>query len=143
MTNEPVPAGRERATVVAIGDELLVCDDISADLQCTARTRKGLRCKNPIDYGQIAGWVEVMIPGVGEVAAYDLRRRGDLTARWRAQRCETHWPGGESAVEPEWRRFDPVVDVRPVRVLPVRRLAWVDGRVVWREFTPCGGGCVG
>lgn len=73
--------------------------------QCTARTAKGGRCKNPLDHSQISSWSPMPVHG-REIEGYDFTGRSeDLVARYLAQRCSKHWASGaDAAVEPEWRR---------------------------------------
>lgn len=74
------------------------------DSQCTARTAKGGRCKNPLDYGQISTWSPMAVHG-REVEGYDFTGSSEnFVNRYLAQRCSKHWESGaEAAVEPEWR----------------------------------------
>lgn len=56
--------------VIYIGDTLITVTGLPGDQQCTAMTTAKKRCKNPLEYGQIAGWREIVIPGHGRLGAY-------------------------------------------------------------------------
>lgn len=121
---------RAEQHVIYIDGRLLVCTGFPGDQQCSAKTAKGKRCKNPIEYGQVAGWLPVSIDNIGQVEAYDLRtgRLGAVTAdgaeRWLAQRCEGHWPDAVGATEPEWEPFDSATHERLVTRTGTRGLVW-------------------
>ncbi|ODU05883.1 MAG: hypothetical protein ABS81_06345 [Pseudonocardia sp. SCN 72-86] len=85
--------------------------DVPEDAQCTARTKRGRRCGNPLDYGQSNGWSWLPVEG-GYVDGFDYdHNNGQLTERGRRyleQRCELHFnTDAPSEVEPEWEPFDP------------------------------------
>ncbi|MEU7377820.1 hypothetical protein [Streptomyces albidoflavus] len=79
-------------------------------LQCVAATKKGGRCLNPVEYGQILGFHEFQLGSSGYVEAYGSPGRYDSGVdvdRWLAQHCTTHHsPDTTDVVVPELRRFD-------------------------------------
>ncbi|MER6655240.1 hypothetical protein ABT248_32465 [Streptomyces sp. NPDC000971] len=91
-------------------------------LQCVARTRKGDRCQNPVEYGQILGHHEFQLGSAGYVQAYGSPWGPDTGVdvdRWLAQHCTTHdSPDVTDAAVPELRRFNVRRDasyIRPYR----------------------------
>ncbi|WP_331719435.1 hypothetical protein [Streptomyces sp. NBC_01187] len=87
-----------------------------------ARTRKGGRCQNPIEFGQVLGLREFQLGRCGYVYAYGYHERFDQVDvdRWLAQHCTLHdTPDAIDCERPELRRFDIVHDasfIRPYRV---------------------------
>lgn len=118
----------DRTFAVFLGEQLYVVDDYPGAQQCTARTVRRKRCKNYVQSDQITGWVPVLVPGWGELSAYDLGGRFGDAGRWLAQRCEVHWPAepGDDFAAPEWVLFDP--DVHTALKGRGRAVRWL----VWR-----------
>ncbi|MFZ3562697.1 hypothetical protein ACOKM5_42960 [Streptomyces sp. BH097] len=91
-------------------------------LQCVARTRKGSRCHNPVEYGQMLGFHEFHLGAAGYVMAYGRPGGGDSVDvdRWLAQHCTLHdTPDVIDCESPELRRFDIVRDAAHVQEYPV------------------------
>ncbi|MCQ9132851.1 hypothetical protein [Streptomyces hilarionis] len=87
-------------------------------LQCVARTKRGSRCQNPVEYGQLLGLHEFQLGSVGYVQAYGSLSAGETvdTDRWLAQHCTLHdTPDVTDCETPELRRFDIVRDAAHVR----------------------------
>ncbi|MFD7685600.1 hypothetical protein [Streptomyces sp. NPDC059781] len=87
-------------------------------LQCVARTRKGSRCQNPVEYGQLLGLHEFQLGSAGYVQAYGHPGAGDTVDadRWLAQHCTLHdTPDVIDCETPELRRFDIARDVAHVQ----------------------------
>ncbi|MEV6810244.1 hypothetical protein [Streptomyces sp. NPDC051132] len=87
-------------------------------LQCVARTRKGSRCQNLVEYGQLLGFHDFQLGSAGYVQAYGCPGVGDTVAvdRWLAQHCTLHdTPDVTDCAAPELRRFDIVRDAGHVR----------------------------
>jgi hypothetical protein len=91
-------------------------------LRCVARTRKGDRCQNYVEYGQVLGFHEFQLGSAGYVEAYGSRGGHDSRVdvdRWLAQHCTTHdGPDVTDVAVSELRRFDLRYDtsfVRPYR----------------------------
>jgi hypothetical protein len=100
---------RKRADLVLLGDRVWYLPDGMYELQCIARTRRGPRCRNPIEHGQIASWTQ-MRSTHGLITVYDLGGHADATVRrWQEQHCELHdSPDVVDFSSPEWEPFDPV-----------------------------------
>ncbi|MFK8851419.1 hypothetical protein [Streptomyces sp. Ac-502] len=103
------------------------CGD-AHDLQCVARTKKGTRCRNPIEYGQMLGFHAFRLGDAGYVEAYGSLGQGDAVDadRWIAQHCLVHdAPDVIDCGPAELRRFDIVRDAAHikahVRTLPTAR----------------------
>ncbi|WP_199515722.1 hypothetical protein [Nucisporomicrobium flavum] len=98
----------KRADLVLLGDRIWYLPDGVHDLQCVARTRRGPRCRNYIENGQIASWTQLR-SARGLITVYDLSGHADATVqRWREQHCEVH--DSLDVVDfgsPEWEPFDP------------------------------------
>ncbi|WP_229376978.1 hypothetical protein [Streptomyces spirodelae] len=90
--------------------------------QCVARTRKGGRCQNPIEYGQVMGFREFQLGPAGYVYAYGCYGPHGAVDddRWLAQHCTLHdTPDVVDCETPELRRFDIIRDssfIKPYRV---------------------------
>ncbi|WP_255311004.1 hypothetical protein [Streptomyces viridosporus] len=87
-------------------------------LQCVARTRKGSRCQNPVEHGQLLGLHEFRLGSAGYVQAYGHPGAADTVDadRWLAQHCTLHdIPEAIDCETPELRRFDIVRDVAHVQ----------------------------
>lgn len=100
---------RKRADLVLLGDRIWYLPDGVYELQCVARTRRGPRCRNVIEYGQITNWTP-MRSTHGLITVYDLSGLPDATLqRWREQHCELHdSPDTVDFCSPEWEPFDAV-----------------------------------
>lgn len=97
------------ADLVLLGDRIWYLPDGVYELQCIARTRRGPRCRNPVEPGQIAVWTQLR-SSHGLITVYDLGGADDATLqRWREQHCPTHdSPDVADFCAPEWEPFDPV-----------------------------------
>lgn len=98
----------ERPDLVLLDGRIWYTPEGVFALQCVARTTKGRRCKNPVEYGQIAGWPELRSTR-GVITAYDL---GGLdhaeSRRWLGQHCQVHdRPDVVDFEAPGWEPFDP------------------------------------
>lgn len=98
-----------RPDLVLLGDRIWYIPDGVSDLRCIARTRRGPRCRNPVEQGQIASWTELRSTH-GLISVYNLSGVEAATLqRWREQHCELHdTPGVVDFSSPEWEPFDPV-----------------------------------
>ncbi|MGG2463819.1 hypothetical protein ACO0M4_29160 [Streptomyces sp. RGM 3693] len=88
------------------------------DLQCVARTKKGGRCQNPVEYGQVLGIHEFQLGAAGYVEAYGTPRRIETADadRWLAQHCTLHDTSDAIDCEAtELRRFDIVRDAAYIK----------------------------
>lgn len=90
-------------------------------LQCVARNKKGNRCQNPIEYGQVLGFREFQLGSAGYVDAYGYPGRDGVDVdRWLAEHCTLHdTPEVTDCEVTELRRFDIVRDaffIKPYRV---------------------------
>ncbi|WP_128380446.1 hypothetical protein [Streptomyces cavernae] len=88
-------------------------------LQCVARTRKGGRCQNPVESGQVLGLHEFQLGSAGYVQAYGSIGGGEAVDvdRWLAQHCTLHdTPDVTDYETTELRRFDIVRDAAHIRV---------------------------
>lgn len=106
----PVPIP-ENPSFVLIGDQVLATTDRYAEeMQCTAISANGRRCRRGLDVGQTSTWHVVRVPG-GSITAYDLNDlNGEPSAlgrRYLAQLCEKHADDEGPFVSTEWVRFDP------------------------------------
>jgi hypothetical protein len=83
--------------------------------QCTGLTSRGKRCLRPLDHSQATSWSWLAVPG-GRVEGYDFDGwEPQFVERYLDQRCELHFGNGTpAAVEPEWRRLDPVADAEHI-----------------------------
>lgn len=107
MTGNPLVVLRGRLWINPSGD--------AHALQCVARTSKGSRCQNPIEYGQVFGLHEFQLGSVGYVDAYGPGV-GTVADRWLAQHCTLHdTPSVIDCEKTELRRFDIVRDASLVR----------------------------
>lgn len=61
-------------------------------LQCVARTKKGNRCLNPVENGQVLGFSDFQLGSAGYVGAYGSHGRYETVDvdRWLAQHCTVH-----------------------------------------------------
>ncbi|WP_328843023.1 hypothetical protein [Streptomyces sp. NBC_00258] len=84
-------------------------------LQCVARTTKGSRCQNPVEYGQVFGFHEFQLGSAGYAEAYGPGV-GAIADRWLAQHCTLHdTPDVIDCETTELHRFDIVRDAPHVR----------------------------
>lgn len=99
----------KRADLVLLGDRIWYLPDGVYELQCIARTRRGTRCRKPVEGSQIAYWTQ-MRSTQGLITVYDLGGpENETLRRWRQQHCELHdTPDVVDFSSPEWEPFDPV-----------------------------------
>ncbi|WP_146073683.1 hypothetical protein [Amycolatopsis sp. CA-126428] len=87
---------------------LFVFPDYTCGGQCTARTKRGVRCRNIVYAGgQVAGY-EWFSVGTRLVSAYGPLP--DYVAhQYLVQRCRVHYnEAAQAFCAPEWQHFDPV-----------------------------------
>ena len=74
---------KSRQLVVLRGRLWVSPDGDAHALQCVARTRKGSRCRNPVEYGQLLGLHEFRLGPAGYVQAYrsDVAYDGEPAVR--------------------------------------------------------------
>jgi len=79
-------------------------------LYCVAKrkTTNGLRCRNPLAYGESGHWTTVTTNAGNQVRAYDIGEN----PRWLAQHCTTHHadPTTEDYCPPRWRTYPHAAD---------------------------------
>jgi hypothetical protein len=110
VTGNPLVVLRGRLWINPSGD--------AHHLQCVARTKKGSRCQNPVEHGQVLGLHEFQLGSAGYVQAYGHPGAGETVDadRWLAQHCTLHdTPDVIDCETTELRRFDIVRDAPHVR----------------------------
>lgn len=101
-------------------------EEFPEDAQCTARTKRGKRCANFLDFGQVDGRHAYLKVDGGYVEGWNYdQNNGWPTERGRRyleQRCELHFGSDAPAhVEPEWEPFDP--STHAAQILSAERIA--------------------
>lgn len=105
------------AFIAADGSEVLIRTNLYWGGDCTARTKAGRRCKNPVwPHGQVTGWSHVAVVNgqyynIQGPLFYDETCKklgwGDPAERYITQRCKLHPEGvAEAFCEPEWTAVD-------------------------------------
>jgi hypothetical protein len=91
---------------IRIGDQLYVFPRYMDGGQCTARTARGPRCRNPTwDEGQVAPCESAFVRD--RVVTYYGPLHGHVAERHLAQRCRLHHtPEAVAYCDPEWEPFD-------------------------------------
>lgn len=97
--NTSAHPARPEPTYFLIGGQVMT---VGHPLTCVARTTAGVRCKNPMEYGEQNGTWRIH-EGTG-LQVYDV---GD-GQRWPAQHCPKHdAPDTPDHWPPQWQPYDP------------------------------------